>query len=137
MAKTRITSDGGPPVGKSEKAKTRPSAWPPVRVVPKKPVMSAMRLRLGEVVAEGGMSVIRAAGDANLLREAVAKIPTPQREEEKDELYGRLVEEAQITAQLDHPNIVPVHEIGFMADGTPFFVMKWVCGRNLPNQQNT
>jgi serine/threonine protein kinase len=44
---------------------------------------------------------------------------------------ARFLEEAQGTAQLDHPNIVPVHEVGFDAQGQPFFTMKLVKGRDL------
>lgn len=43
----------------------------------------------------------------------------------------RFVEEAQVTAQLDHPNIVPVHELGVTADGRTYFTMKLVRGRDL------
>ena len=44
---------------------------------------------------------------------------------------GRFLEEAQVTAQLDHPGIVPVHELGFDSEGRVFFTMKLVKGREL------
>jgi WD40 repeat protein len=44
---------------------------------------------------------------------------------------ARFVEEAQVTAQLDHPGIVPVYEAGFDPQGQPFFTMKLVKGRDL------
>jgi eukaryotic-like serine/threonine-protein kinase len=44
---------------------------------------------------------------------------------------ARFVAEAQITGQLQHPNIVPVHEMGLSGDGQPYFVMKKVEGRSL------
>jgi WD40 repeat protein len=44
---------------------------------------------------------------------------------------ARFIEEAQVTAQLDHPGIVPVHEVGFDLNGKPFFTMKLVKGRDL------
>lgn len=43
------------------------------------------------------------------------------------------IEEAQITAQLEHPNIVPVHELGTLPDGKPYFTMKLVKGTTLDN----
>ena len=43
----------------------------------------------------------------------------------------RFFREALITARLEHPNIVPVHEAGRWPDGTPFYVMKLVAGRSL------
>jgi len=44
---------------------------------------------------------------------------------------ARFVEEAQVTAQLEHPNIVPVHELDRAPDGTIYFTMKLVKGRSL------
>jgi WD40 repeat protein len=43
----------------------------------------------------------------------------------------RFMREALITARLEHPNIVPVHEAGRWDDGTPFYAMKLVAGRPL------
>src|SRR5262249_40632863 len=44
---------------------------------------------------------------------------------------GRFLEEARITGQLQHPGIPPVHEIGRLEDGRPFFSMKLIEGRTL------
>jgi serine/threonine-protein kinase len=49
----------------------------------------------------------------------------------QSELEGRFLEEAQLTGQLQHPGIPPVHEIGFLADGRPFLAMKLIQGRTL------
>jgi formylglycine-generating enzyme required for sulfatase activity/tRNA A-37 threonylcarbamoyl transferase component Bud32 len=46
-------------------------------------------------------------------------------------LLARFLEEAQVTSQLDHPGIVPVHELGLDADGRVYFTMKLVKGRDL------
>src|ERR1041384_2237374 len=43
----------------------------------------------------------------------------------------RFLREAMITARLEHPSIVPVHEAGRWPDGTPFYAMKLVAGRPL------
>jgi len=43
----------------------------------------------------------------------------------------RFLREALITARLEHPGIVPVHEAGRWPDGTPFYAMKLVAGRSL------
>jgi len=43
----------------------------------------------------------------------------------------RFMREAMITARLEHPGIVPVHEAGRWPDGTPFYAMKLVSGRSL------
>jgi serine/threonine protein kinase len=44
---------------------------------------------------------------------------------------SRFVEEAQVTAQLEHPNIVPVHELDRTPDGSIYFTMKLVKGKSL------
>ena len=43
----------------------------------------------------------------------------------------RFIEEAQVTAQLEHPNVVPVHDLGIDAQGQPFYTMKMVEGITL------
>jgi serine/threonine protein kinase len=43
----------------------------------------------------------------------------------------RFTEEAQITGQLEHPNIVPVHDLGLDDEGQLYFTMKRVGGRTL------
>jgi serine/threonine-protein kinase len=47
------------------------------------------------------------------------------------DLLRRFVEEAQVCSQLQHPSIVPVHDLGTLPDGRPFFAMKLVKGRTL------
>ena len=51
--------------------------------------------------------------------------------EESVELEARLLREARILAQLEHPGIVPVHDAGTLADGRVFYAMKYVQGRRL------
>src|SRR4051794_16102353 len=43
----------------------------------------------------------------------------------------RFLREVLITARLEHPGIVPIHEAGRWSDGTPFYAMKLVAGRPL------
>ncbi|NOZ87818.1 MAG: protein kinase [Deltaproteobacteria bacterium] len=45
------------------------------------------------------------------------------------ETIARFLREAKVTAQLEHPNIVPVHDLGIRKDGTLFYTMKMVKGR--------
>lgn len=44
---------------------------------------------------------------------------------------ARFVEEAQINAQLEHPNIVPVYDLRIDPQGRPYLMMKLVKGRDL------
>src|SRR4026209_620584 len=46
-------------------------------------------------------------------------------------LVARFLEEAHVTGQLDHPGIVPVHELGLDSEGRVYFTMKLVKGREL------
>lgn len=96
------------------------------------------------VVGEGGMGVVHRVLDTDTRRALALKVlrdpdshhphthPTsgdsPTREEK---LLGRFLEEARVTAQLDHPNVVPVHELGVDAEGRAYFTMKLVKGDDL------
>ena len=44
---------------------------------------------------------------------------------------GRFLREARVTGALEHPGIVPVHEIGHRGDGSPYYTMRLVRGRSL------
>ncbi len=100
-----------------------------VRVMPCEPQTELeKRLCKHEEVGEGGMSVIERVFDTNLLR-SVARKSVKKGLVEDEAARGQLVEEAQLTAQLDHPHIVPVHELGIDGDGKLFFTMKLVRGR--------
>ena len=64
-------------------------------------------------------------------REVALKVTRlPRGELPRDEL-ARFAEEAQITAQLEHPNVVPVHDLGTAPDGHAYFSMKLIPGRSL------
>ncbi len=83
----------------------------------------------GELAAGGYASVHRAL-DRNLLRTVAMKVLHPQHLA-RPTARLRFLEEAQITGQLDHPNIVPVHEMGVDSEGRHFFTMKLVEGETL------
>jgi serine/threonine protein kinase len=79
-------------------------------------------------IARGGMGAIMRAVDQDIRREVAVKFLLNAAD---DHLKARFVEEAQITGQLEHPNIVPIHQLGVHEDGRCFFSMKMVKGRNL------
>ncbi|GHV18858.1 hypothetical protein AGMMS49959_01870 [Planctomycetales bacterium] len=83
---------------------------------------------VGEEIAKGGMGKVLEAHDPHIRREIAVKILGTQ---PTDEDLARFLQEAQLTGQLEHPNIVPVHDLGFTADGKLFFVMKRVRGKSL------
>ncbi len=84
-----------------------------------------------DVVGRGGMGVVHRVVDRVLGREAAMKvIEGPLATRPVDVL--RFLEEAQITGQLDHPGIVPVHDFGLGSDGSrAYFTMKLVRGDTL------
>src|SRR5580765_2544347 len=82
--------------------------------------------RLGEL-GRGGMGRIDDAYDRALGRRVAIKHLL--RGSEIDRV--RFEREARITARLEHPGIVPIHEAGRDADGTPYYVMRRVDGRPL------
>jgi serine/threonine-protein kinase len=94
------------------------------------PVAGKQSYDLEGEIARGGMGVIVKARDRELGRDVALKVL-------RDELAGepkqvqRFLEEARVTARLDHPGIVPVHEVGRDAAGRPFFAMRLVRGREL------
>jgi serine/threonine protein kinase len=85
---------------------------------------------LMEVIARGGMGVVWRAHDVRLNREVAIKMVRAD-VIGKESAIERFVAEAQITAQLQHPGIPAVHELGQLADGRPFLAMKLVRGRTL------
>jgi formylglycine-generating enzyme required for sulfatase activity/serine/threonine protein kinase len=88
---------------------------------------SSGRYRLEGEIQRGGMGAILRVYDKDLRRNLAMKVML----EEKEGLLSRFLEEAQVTGQLDHPGIVPVHELGIDARGKVFFTMKLVKGKDL------
>ena len=96
------------------------------------------RYRVVDRIGQGGMGVVDRVWDQDLRRSlAMKRIRTdddPASESAggtSPERVGRFLEEAQITGQLDHPGIVPVHELALDREGRAFFTMKLVRGRHL------
>ncbi len=85
---------------------------------------------LGGVVATGGMGAILDARDVNLRRAIAMKILLDPNQAGNEDIL-RFIEEAQVTSQLEHPSIVPVHELGLDAGGNVFYTMKFVRGVTL------
>lgn len=93
------------------------------------PDLSGTRYELCELIARGGMGIVYAADDKKLNRRVALKILDSANS--APELTQRLIREARILAQLEHPGIVPVHDIGHLSDGRAFYTMKFVEGARL------
>jgi len=93
------------------------------------PDLTGTRYRLLERIARGGMGVVYAAEDQTLSRRVALKVldvPIPG-----SDFAHRLNREARVLARLEHPGIVPVHDVGTLADGRVFYTMKFVEGQRL------
>jgi serine/threonine protein kinase len=93
------------------------------------------RFRAIEVIGSGGMGIVEAAYDEVLGREVALKRCRPRRPEEALANHAARLRafkrEAAVTAQLEHPGVVPVHDVGSSALGEPAFVMKRLDGEHL------
>ena len=86
-------------------------------------------------IGRGGMGTVHRVYDSALRRELALKVLHKRRQGSGSpspaSLLARFLVEAQITGQLDHPGIVPVHEMGLNQDGELYFTMALVRGRDL------
>jgi serine/threonine-protein kinase len=83
-----------------------------------------------EEVGHGGRGIVYRVTDPEMNRPLAVKVLRPELQGEPDAVC-RFLEEAQVTGQLQHPGIVPVHAIGRLPDGSPYLVMKLIQGRTL------
>ncbi|MDF1667067.1 MAG: serine/threonine-protein kinase, partial [Planctomycetota bacterium] len=81
-------------------------------------------------LGEGGMGIVYQAQQQNLRRKVALKMLQPSLEEEP-ELVEQFVLEAMVTGRLEHPNIVPVHDLGKAENDRLFMGMKLVRGESL------
>lgn len=91
-------------------------------------------------IARGGMGVVYRVWDPELRRDLAMKVVRSARgpwlgaletDPDQERLLARFLAEAQITGQLEHPSIVPVHELGVDDRGNAYFTMPLVRGREL------
>jgi WD40 repeat protein/serine/threonine protein kinase len=97
------------------------------RLLPEE-VLRGHKYDIGRQIAQGGMGAILTAREAAIRREIAMKVMLGSGDEAD---LMRFVEEAQITGQLEHPNIVPVHELGVDENDRLFYTMKMVKGITL------
>lgn len=113
----------------SNRERTRTRAGGGGKWVTAKPVLSGYTL--GEQLGRGGMGVVYRAEQSSPVRTVAVKtlltVPT-------ERTAARFRREAEAMARLDHPNIVPVYEVGEWMTGDtrmPYFTMKWYSGGSL------
>ncbi len=100
-----------------------------LREVVGNPDFSGTKYTFVKELARGGMGTVYLAEDTELNRQVAIKVLSAT--EISDDLRRRMIREAQIIARLEHPGIVPVHDVGELADGRVFYAMKLVRGVRL------
>jgi serine/threonine protein kinase len=106
-----------------------------LRRVSEWPEIPGDRYQILEAIGQGGMGTVFRARDRLLEREVALKVLRP-------ELSGpdsviRLDHEARVQARLEHPGVVPIHDVGTLADGRIYYLMKLVRGESLETFRRT
>jgi len=87
------------------------------------------RFALKGQIGLGAQGLVFTVHDADCRRDVALKCLHEERCDGTE--ISRFIHEAQITAQLEHPGIVPVHDFGVLPDGTVFYTMKRIDGESL------
>ncbi|HSE31656.1 MAG TPA: serine/threonine-protein kinase [Pyrinomonadaceae bacterium] len=100
-----------------------------LRALASRPDLSATKYTILKELARGGMGTVYLAEDRELSRQVAVKVlnALPGDEDNRQ----RMLREAQVIARLEHPGIVPVHDVGMLEDGRIYYAMKYVRGRRL------
>jgi eukaryotic-like serine/threonine-protein kinase len=105
-----------------------------LRAAADSPDLSGTGYILLDKLGSGGMGGVFRVQDTALDREVALKVLGIA--DSRGEFGARLLREAKIIAQLEHPGIVPVHDVGTLPDGRVFYTMKLVQGRRLDQQRD-
>jgi serine/threonine-protein kinase len=90
------------------------------------PLVEGPRYTMKDKIGEGGMGEVLLANDEQIGREVAVKrtrVANPT-----DEELSRFLREARVQGRLEHPSIVPVHDLAIDPTGRPYFVMKRLAG---------
>jgi hypothetical protein len=94
------------------------------------------RYRTIRIIGEGGFGRVYLGVDEELHRRVAIKVPSPTRFKTAEDAEDYL-REARTVASLDHPNIVPVYDVGRLKDGSIYVVSKYIPGPSLRDLTNS
>lgn len=107
------------------------SLWnPDLGLAPVRAMLEGKKYRVLASIGRGGMGVVHQARDLRIRRNVAMKVIRVASQFSRENVL-RFVEEAQLTGQLQHPNIIPVYEIGVDEHREVFYTMKFVRGITL------
>jgi serine/threonine protein kinase len=120
------------PPGSASPASPKPISFARRSIPPATPSdLWSGRIRVLGELGSGAMAEVLRGYDTKLRREVALKVTKLPRREMPRQQLARFAEEAQIMAQLEHPNVVPVHDLGTSPEGHGYFSMKLIPGRSL------
>src|SRR4051812_21943886 len=99
-------------------------------LAPVRQQLEGKKYKVLTTLARGGMGVVLQARDLRVRRTVAMKVMKSGAQFSRENVL-RFIDEAQLTGQLDHPNIVPVYELGIDDRGETFYTMKFVKGITL------
>jgi serine/threonine protein kinase len=117
----------------SVNASLRTTVLPRVEIVGEQPQVVAdgkVRYELTRRLGEGGVGEVVMARDNDIDRDVAIKRLRPELKSSHSTVL-RFAEEVRTVGRLEHPNIVPIHDVGVDPSGEYFFVMKYVHGETL------
>jgi hypothetical protein len=126
LATEAVSSEMAATVAAAMETGSSPTTPTSVGSEPRTYSTASTRYELGELLGQGGMGEVLSARDRQIGREVAVKrirAASPSAEQ-----LARFVREALLQGRLEHPAVVPVHDLAVDAEGQPFFVMKRLNG---------
>ena len=105
--------------------------WDPdLGLAPVRAILEGKKYKVLGTIGRGGMGVVHQARDLRIVRNVAMKVIKTSSQFSRENVL-RFVDEAQLTGQLQHPNIIPVYDLGLDEYGEVFYTMKYVKGTTL------
>jgi serine/threonine protein kinase len=132
LAATQVAAEAGATSLPKPQASTRTTVLPQIEEASGAfsfRVEARTRYQPVKLLGHGGMGEVILVDDQDIARKVAVKRLLP--ELEHPSILARFVDEIRTVGRLEHPNIVPIHDVGVDEQGRYFFVMKYVEGETL------